>query len=93
MTADGRWTYFDSTAANLVPGDTNGAGDVFRRDLRSGRTERVSLAADGSQSAGASYDPYVDDRGTTVVFTSEDGTLVPGDTNQAPDVFALRPPR
>ena len=93
MTADGRWIYFDSTAANLVPGDTNGSGDVFRRDLRSGRTERVSLAADGSQSAGASYDPYVDDRGTTVVFTSEDGTLVPGDTNQAPDVFARRPPR
>ncbi|MFJ9773136.1 TolB family protein [Kitasatospora sp. NPDC101157] len=93
MTADGRWVYFDSTAANLVPGDTNGAGDVFRRDLRTGRTERVSLAADGSQTAGASYDPYVDARGTTVVFTSEDGTLVPGDTNRAPDVFARRLPR
>ncbi|MFD8704086.1 TolB family protein [Kitasatospora sp. NPDC059648] len=92
MTADGRWVYFDSTAASLVPGDTNGAGDVFRRDLRTGLTERVSLAADGSQTAGASYDPYVDARGTTVVFTSEDGTLVPGDTNEAPDVFAHRLP-
>ncbi|MFH9352941.1 TolB family protein [Kitasatospora sp. NPDC017646] len=93
MSADGRWVYFDSTAANLVPGDTNGAGDVFRRDLRTGRTERVSVAADGAQTAGASYDPYIDARGTTVVFTSEDGTLTPGDTNGAPDVFARRLPR
>ncbi|MFF2073787.1 hypothetical protein ACFVXG_03410 [Kitasatospora sp. NPDC058162] len=93
LTADGRWVYFDSTAANLVPGDTNGVGDVFRRDLWTGSTKRVSVAADGSQSTGASYDPYVDARGTTVVFTAEDGTLVPGDTNKASDVFARRLPR
>ncbi|MEV7601996.1 hypothetical protein AB0O91_31980 [Kitasatospora sp. NPDC089797] len=87
MTADHRWVYFDSTAANLVPGDTKTASDVFRRDLWTGRTERISLAPDGSESAGAAYAPYVDARGTTVVFTSEDGTLVPGDTNKASDVF------
>ncbi|MBD0693260.1 TolB family protein [Streptomyces sp. CBMA123] len=93
MTADGRWVYFDSTAANLVPGDTDNTSDVFRRDLRTGRTERVSLASDGSQSAGASYDPYVDAHGTTVVFTSEDGTLVQGDTNKAADVFLRHLPK
>ncbi|MFG2848064.1 TolB family protein [Kitasatospora sp. NPDC048296] len=93
MTADGRWVYFDSTAANLVPGDTNGVGDVFRRDLWSGRTERVSVANDGAQTTGASYGPYVDAHGATVVFSSDDGTLVPGDTNKAPDVFARHLPK
>ncbi|MER7755887.1 hypothetical protein [Kitasatospora sp. NPDC097643] len=92
MTADNRWVYFSSTAENLVPGDTNNARDVFRRDLWTGRTERVSLAADGSQSAGNSDDPFVDALGTTVVFSSEDGGLVAGDTNRASDVFLRRLP-
>ncbi|MFJ4186498.1 TolB family protein [Kitasatospora sp. NPDC089509] len=93
MTADDRWVYFESSAGNLVPGDTKTVSDVFRRDLWTGRTERISLAPDGSESAGAAYDPYVDARGTTVVFTSEDGTLVPGDTNKVSDVFLRRLPK
>ncbi|MFE4513979.1 TolB family protein [Kitasatospora sp. NPDC056783] len=92
MTADDRWVYFSSLAANLVPGDTNGAEDVFRRDLWTGRTERVSVASDGSQNTGASSGPFVDALGTTVVFTSSDGTLVPGDTNGVDDVFLRRLP-
>lgn len=34
FTRDGRYILFASWAANLVPGDTNGAADVFVRDLR-----------------------------------------------------------
>ncbi|MGW3041343.1 hypothetical protein ACWC9T_15185 [Kitasatospora sp. NPDC001159] len=93
MTADDRWVYFDSTAANLVPGDTNGVSDVFRRDLWTGRTERVSVAGDGAQSAGASFGPYVDAHGATVVFSADDGSLVQGDTNKVPDVFVRHLPR
>ncbi|MDH6709460.1 Tol biopolymer transport system component [Kitasatospora sp. MAA19] len=90
MTLDDRWVYFDSDADNLVPGDTNQQTDVFRRDLRTGRTERVSVARDGSQSTGGSYRPSVDALGITVLFTADDGTLVPGDTNGATDVFLRR---
>jgi len=32
ISSDGRWLAFLSTATNLVPGDTNGAQDVFVRD-------------------------------------------------------------
>ncbi|MBD0676002.1 PD40 domain-containing protein [Streptomyces sp. CBMA156] len=92
ITADNRWVFFQSSAANLVPGDTNETEDVFRHDLWTGRTERVSVAGDGSQTAGSSYFPFVDALGTTVVFTSYDGTLVPGDTNHVDDVFARRLP-
>ncbi|MFJ3219892.1 TolB family protein [Kitasatospora sp. NPDC086801] len=90
MTLDDRWVYFDSDADNLVPGDTNQQTDVFRRDLRTGHTELVSRAQDGSQSTGASYGPAIDALGLTTIFTAEDGTLVPGDTNHASDVFLRR---
>ncbi|MGD9511264.1 MAG: hypothetical protein AB7I59_16735 [Geminicoccaceae bacterium] len=33
ISADGRFVAFSSAAANLVPGDTNGADDVFVRAL------------------------------------------------------------
>ncbi|GAA1416038.1 hypothetical protein GCM10009639_70230 [Kitasatospora putterlickiae] len=85
-----RWVYFNSNADNLVPGDTNHTVDVFRHDLWTGRTERVSVAADGSQSTGGSYDPVVGGLGTAVLFTSGDGTLVDGDANFWNDVFLRR---
>ena len=33
ISADGRFVAFNSDATNLVPGDTNGAADVFVRTL------------------------------------------------------------
>ncbi|MFD0275602.1 TolB family protein [Kitasatospora sp. NPDC127111] len=87
-----RWLFFVSAAENLVAGDTNQADDVFRHDLWTGRTERVSVASDGAQNTGASYGPVLDALGTTVLFGAEDGTLVEQDSNGAADVFARRLP-
>ena len=47
LSANGRFAAFTSRASNLVEGDTNRRSDVFVHDLRTGRTIRVSLAADG----------------------------------------------
>ncbi|MFI2607650.1 hypothetical protein [Kitasatospora sp. NPDC018619] len=71
MTADSRWVYFGSSATTLVPDDTNGMNDVFRRDLWTGRIERVSLTRDGAQSTSSSFSPFVDATGGTVLFTAE----------------------
>jgi Tol biopolymer transport system component len=49
ISANGRYVAFTSAAANLVPGDTNGAVDVFVHDLSSGRTERVSVDSQGKE--------------------------------------------
>ncbi|MFJ4091045.1 TolB family protein [Kitasatospora sp. NPDC089913] len=92
MPAGNRWVYFLSEAENLVPGDTNLVDDIFRHDLWTGRTERLSVSTDGVQNTGYSYNPLVDALGTTVLFTSEDGTLVPGDTNTTADAFTRRLP-
>ena len=55
LSADGRYVAFDSSASNLVPGDTNGVSDVFVYDRQTDTIERVSVAADGTQGNGKSY--------------------------------------
>ncbi|MEV0275308.1 hypothetical protein AB0I22_02835 [Streptomyces sp. NPDC050610] len=87
ISADGRYVVFSSAAANLVPGDTNGAADIFVKDLRTKRVERVSVATGGAQADAASSEASVSADGRYVAFTSAAANLVPGDDNGAEDVF------
>jgi len=87
ISADGRFVAFASEATNLVPGDTNGATDVFVHDRESGRTTRVSLASNGAQIDGDAYTPSISGDGRYVAFTTDAGNVVPGDANRASDVF------
>jgi Tol biopolymer transport system component len=84
---DGRYVAYDSAAANLVPGDTNGDFDAFVHDMVTGVTERVSLDGDGAEVHGESRDPELDYAGRMVAFRSTAPDLVPGDTNGVQDVF------
>jgi Tol biopolymer transport system component len=91
--ADGRFVAFASLADNLVPGDTNVASDIFVRDRRTGKTERVSvssLGAEGDRDSGflnGMAGPSISANGRWVVFDSEAGNLVLNDTNGSSDVF------
>ena len=87
LSTDGRFVAFDSDADNLVPGDTNGATDVFVHDRLSGQTERVSVASDGSQGDAASHLPSLSADGRFVAFESFATNLVPDDTNGQADIF------
>lgn len=87
ISADGRYVAFASDAPNLVGGDTNGAADVFVRDLLAGTTRRVSLALSGVEANGGSREPSISADGTRVVFPSAASNLVPGDTNGKTDIF------
>jgi hypothetical protein len=78
---------FISLAANLVAGDTNSRIDVFVHDLEQRTTERVSIASDGRQANGASYEPSISADGRFVTFESYATNLVAGDTNGSVDVF------
>ena len=49
ISRDGSHVAFFSNAANLVTGDTNGRGDVFERDLKTGTTVRVSVKSNGKE--------------------------------------------
>jgi Tol biopolymer transport system component len=55
ISADGRYVAFDSLATDLVPGDTNGAADIFVRDRLMGTTERASVAGAEIQADGHSF--------------------------------------
>ncbi|MHC2623020.1 VCBS repeat-containing protein [Bradyrhizobium huanghuaihaiense] len=85
LSPDGTKVAFESYADNLVPGDTNGAPDVFVKDLTTGAITLVSTNASGVQGGG--YQPVFSSDGTKLAFSSASYNLVPGDTNQAYDVF------
>jgi hypothetical protein len=87
ISADGRYVAFESEASNLVPGDTNGRGDIFVHDRVTGQTTRVSVASDGTQGNDDSEFPSISADGRYVAFESEASNLVPGDTNDSWDVF------
>jgi Ca2+-binding RTX toxin-like protein len=85
--ADGRYVTFVSTADNLVGDDTNGAQDIFVRNVVGNTTTRVSTASDGTQANGWSYQPVISGAGGFVAFLSSASNLVVGDTNGVLDVF------
>ena len=85
--ADGGLVAFASTASNLVPGDSNGWSDVFVKDTVSGAIERVSVASDGTQGDGLSYQPAISGDGRWVVFSSIATNLVAVDSNPLFDVY------
>jgi Ca2+-binding RTX toxin-like protein len=87
FSADGRYVVFESVASNLVAGDSNGAYDVFVKDLQSGAIVRVSTDAAGAQGNGQSYKARFSADGRSVVFTSDTSNLVAGDSNSVSDVF------
>lgn len=87
ISTNGRYALFESSASNLVPGDTNNAADVFLRDVLSGTTLLVSAGTNGGFADQASYSSSMTPNGGYVAFVSAADNLVPGDTNGIPDVF------
>jgi len=92
ISADGRYVFFNSSATNLVSGDTNGFTDVFVHDRQTSVTTLVSVATDGTQGGGASSGVFVSADGRYVAFHSEATNFVSGDTNDARDIFITRGP-
>ncbi len=87
VTDDGRFVFFNSSATNLVAGDTNGALDVYMRDTLTGTTTRISTASDGSQATGASQNVDVTGNGAFIGFQSTATNLAAGDSNGFSDAF------
>jgi hypothetical protein len=75
LSADGRYVVFTSEATNLVPGDQNGVQDVFVHDREDGTTERVSLMADGSESASGGRSGRLSRDGRHVAFAPAIGDV------------------
>ena len=87
ISPDARFVVFYGAATSLVPGDTNGFGDVFVHDRSSGETTRVSLSDGEDQGNEQSWAGCISDDGRYVGFGSRASNLVPGDTNGVNDAF------
>ncbi|TAH35937.1 MAG: calcium-binding protein [Planctomycetota bacterium] len=77
ISADGRFVALASGASNLVPGDTNGSGDVFVHDRGTGLT----LVPLGNCPGPMTFTAYHAAPGATVAFvwgTSGSSTIPPG---------------
>ena len=83
ISGNGRYVAFDSTATNLVSGDSNQARDVFVRDVDTSTTTRVSLTSTGTQATfqKPSQKPSISADGRYVAFESDATNLVSGTDN------------
>ncbi len=84
---DGRYIAYESEASNLVSGDTNGKRDIFVYDRIDKTTERINIAANGTQADGSSRLGSISDDGRYIVYESEASNLVSGDTDGKRDIF------
>lgn len=87
ISADGNLIAFESSASNLVPGDTNMTWDVFVHNRRTGATTRVSVGTGNTQAIYGGENPFISADGRYVAFASGSGDLVPMDTNGRTDIF------
>lgn len=87
LTPDARYVVFQSTATDIVTGDTNGVSDIFIRDLDTETNTRISVSDAGVQGNAVSSTPDITSDGRYVIFYSSASNLVSGDTNGKQDVF------
>lgn len=87
ITPDARWIGFQSSAANIVPGDTNQVSDVFVHDRVTLNTIRVSISSTGVEGNLASSEINFSAGGKIVSFSSLADNLVDSDLNGSSDVF------
>jgi Tol biopolymer transport system component len=88
ISGDGRYVAFDSTATNLVGGDTNGVSDVFVRDRVAGVTTRASASTGGAEGNGASREPALSADGRYVAFVTDATNLgLLSDVHAGADIY------
>jgi hypothetical protein len=87
VSAEGRYVAFSIESQHLVPGDNNDQVDVFLRDRVAGTTMLVNATPNGGLTSGPSELWAMSDDAAHIAFTSNGGDLIPGDSNNAWDVF------
>lgn len=68
ISSDGRVIGFLSSATNLVPGDANGANDIFVKNLETGAVQIASVDSDGGQGVTAIANWDLSGNGRYAVF-------------------------
>lgn len=85
ISGDGSHVAF-SSHGRFVPGDSNGAEDIFLKDV-TGPIQRISDAPGNAQANGSSRNPAVNQDGTVVAFRSLATNFDDRDTNGVMDIY------
>ena len=84
---DGQYISFESTASNLVTGDTNDVSDVFLYNRLNQTNKLISFGLEGAATNSNSTGGLVSGNGGYVVYQSDASNLVANDINEASDIF------
>src|ERR1017187_8402715 len=86
LSTNGHYAVFESSASDLVLGDTNGVTDIFVRDLQAVVTTLASVGAALVSTSSGSESPDITPDGRYVAFSSTATNLVAGVPN-AQDIY------
>ena len=86
FSADGTQVVFASEATNLTVGDTNGAADIFVKNLTTGAITLISTDSSNAQGNSSSQTPVFSPDGTKVAFVSY-SRLSSSDNNGTSDIY------
>lgn len=84
---DGTKLLLATSVDSFVAGDTNGAADIFVKDLATGAVTLVSNNTTGAVGNSVSLDPVFSPDGNSVAFVSLASDLVAGDSISGFDIF------
>jgi VCBS repeat-containing protein len=90
---DEQHVLFWSYATDLVPGATNGAEQIYLKDIATGEVALVSANASGTEGNASVWFPDNSSQeqfspdGTKIIFSSDANNLVPSDANGTYDTF------
>jgi Tol biopolymer transport system component len=87
VSTNGRYIVFQTESEMLDPTDGNGVNDCFLRDRQTRRTQRFSLASNGTEANAPAIFPAISGDGRFGAFVSTANNLVAGDTNNRADIF------
>ncbi len=90
ISENGRYVVYQTTASNLVPGDTNGRRDIVMSDVATGEVVRLSLKNDGSQvTRDVGRWPAISADGRFVQFSNDTAYLSPDATGFNVDSYLV----
>lgn len=87
ISTNGQYVLFESTAGDLVNGNSNNLPNIFLRDIINQQTVLISANTNGFSGNGASRNAVMTPDAHFIAFSSAANNLVAADTNGIPDVF------
>jgi Tol biopolymer transport system component len=87
LSTNGQFALFESSAGNLLPGNTGKITQVYLRDMVNRKTVLVSTSTNGGFGNGNCSGSVMTPDGRYVAFVSAATNLFTGDSNGIPDVF------